>query len=106
MRTNFRLWPYGVYLNRGFVYFFDRDYQPIAGSPWFDYNPFTGGLRFSRTLAPIAPETRINFETQWWFYNDATSPTRDRKTRAELRKMITSIPDLTAEIARRSGVRA
>jgi hypothetical protein len=106
MRTDYKLWPYGAYINRSFVYFFDRRYQPIVFGPWNYYCPFTRRLTITTHLAPIDPATRINFDTQGWIYRDATSPKRDRQTRAMPQRMLKTWPALQREIERRQAVRA
>ncbi|HLZ01429.1 MAG TPA: hypothetical protein VKR55_04665 [Bradyrhizobium sp.] len=106
MRTDYRLWPYGIYLSPAFIYFHDRLYQPIVFAPWIDYYLPDRIITVASPLVPIAPDTRIKFETQLWLYNDGTSPTHDRQTRAKLKNLMDSIPTLKAEIARRKAVRA
>jgi hypothetical protein len=105
MSTDYRHWPYGLYIDRGFVTFFNRNYQPIAACPWFECEFPTRRLLIARQLAPVAPNVRINLEAKAHFYNDATSPTFDKKTRAMLQRVMDRWPSLAAEVAKREGVR-
>jgi hypothetical protein len=52
---------------------------------------------------PIAcdPAERIEHNSKIYFYNDATSPRRDKRTRAQLAALVESIPGLAVEIRRR-----
>src|SRR5262249_7895579 len=107
MRTDYKLWPYGAYFNRGFVYLYDRHYRPIICAPWIDLHLFENRqiITLATPWATCEPSNRVLVEGQAWFYRDATSPTRDRQTRAKLKKLIDDIPTLAAEIKRRQAVR-
>jgi hypothetical protein len=79
--------PYGAYVCRESVVFFDRKYRPLISLPWthYEWDGTTGRLVLKRTSAKIvAPETRINFEAQRWFYNDGTP----KAARARLHKRL------------------
>jgi hypothetical protein len=84
------LLPYGCYLEHDSAVLFDRQYQPI--------------VRFLAGDVVVAcdPRERINFFAQLWHYHDATSPSRDSRTRSRLRALVGAIPELAAEIQRRS----
>jgi hypothetical protein len=98
-----RLLPYGIYLDRNFVTFFDRQYRPIVTGPWIDYVCYEHSRAITvNSFVPIAPDTRINFEAQRWLYNDGNSPTYNVNTRAKLKKLVLSIPVLAAEIEHRN----
>ena|ERR1700735_240359 len=95
--------PYGIYLGRNFVTFFDRRYRPIVMGPWINYVCYEHSQAITvRSFVPIAADTRINFEAQRWLYNDGNSPTYNLKKRSELKKLVLSIPVLAAEIERRN----
>jgi hypothetical protein len=95
--------PYGIYLDRNFVTFFDRRYRPIVTGPWINYVYYEQSQAITvNSFVPIAPDTRINFEAQRWLYNDGNSPTHSPKKRSELKKLVLSIPVLAAEIERRN----
>ena len=95
--------PYGAYLGRNFVTIFDRRYRPIVTGPWIDYVYYEHSRAITvASWAPLAPDMRIDFEAQRWLYNDATSPTYDLKKRAELKKLVLSIPELAEETERRN----
>jgi hypothetical protein len=82
--------PYGCYIAHDSAVLFDRQYQPI--------------VRFLQGNHVVAcdPRERINFFAQLWHYHDGTSPRRDSRTRASLRRLVDAIPELAAEIQRRS----
>jgi hypothetical protein len=91
MPKDLTLLPYGAYLAPdGSSVFFDRDYRPIV-----------------RVHEPVAcdPAERIEHSNKIWFYTDATSPRRDKKTRAQLNALVESIPALGVEIKRRAAAR-
>jgi hypothetical protein len=82
--------PYGIYLSQDSAVLFDRRYQPI--------------VRFLPGDVVVAcdPRERIVHYGQLWHYNDATTPTYNAKTRASLKRLVALIPELAAEIQRRS----
>jgi hypothetical protein len=84
------LLPYGCYLERDSAVLFDRRYQPL--------------IRFlpGDIVVPCDPRERIDFYAQVWHYSDGCSPRRNSGTRARLRALVGSIPELAAEIQRRS----
>jgi hypothetical protein len=84
------LLPYGCYLERDSAVLFDRQYQPIVR--------FLAG----NIVVPCDPTEWVQFYAQVWHYHDATSPRRDSRTRLRLRALVGAIPELAAEISRRS----
>jgi hypothetical protein len=101
--TDYKSWPYGCYLDRKFITFFDRRYRPIASGPWLEYEFPTGRLRIARDLVPVRPDAWITHDAKAHFYTDATSPTLDRRTRTMLKRMLATWPALQREIERRAG---
>ena len=89
-RIDFWDWPYGCYLERDSAVLFDRRYRPI--------------VRFlpGDIVVPCDPTERVQFYAQVWHYSDGCSPRRNAGTRASLRALVGSIPELAAEIQRRS----
>lgn len=100
--TDYRELPYGCYLTRDRVVWFNRFYQPIVSAPWYFYDP-DDRVILAGELTPAEPDVWIDFERQGWIYSD---PTFGRKTRARLREMVESLPALKAELIRRQAVRA
>ncbi len=109
-RNDLQLWPYGAYLARdGSVVLHDRRYRPIvrcngSGSVVLTV-PAQDSHRRQCTFAlhldnvePASPDTRIEHDSQIWFYSDGNPPARDRATRERLLKLIAAIPALAAEI--------
>jgi hypothetical protein len=88
--------PYGCYHAGKFSVLFDRRYKPIVFLPgrWPDCD-------LSRAVRCNA-DWWIEHESATWFYTDRTTPTYNLKTRAELKKLVLSIPGLTKEIERRN----
>ena len=100
--TDYSELPYGAYLGRNSVTWFDRRYRPIVSAPWYFYDPDERVI-FAGELTPVEPDRWIDFERQAWIYSD---PTFDRKTRTRLRQIVESLPTLKAELVRRGAVRA
>jgi hypothetical protein len=98
--TDYQSLPYGVYLTRDNVIWYDRRYRPIAGAAWHHYCPACRTIQ-AGTLTPVEPDRWIDFEEQAWLYKDATF---DRKTRARLRDMVERLSPLKAELIRRKAV--
>jgi hypothetical protein len=85
--------PYGAYLCRKSVVFFDRKYRPLISLPWTHLEWPTGRLELDPAKAKIiAPDVRVKFEAQVWFYNDGCTPRRDQRTRAKLKRMLDVLP--------------
>jgi hypothetical protein len=89
--------PYGYYAAGKFSVLFDRRYQPIVmlHGRWPDCD-------LSRAVR-CDPDWWIEHESETRFYNDRTTPTYNLKTRAELKKLVLSIPGLAKEIERRNA---
>ena len=82
--------PYGIYLAHDSAVLYDRRYCPI--------------IRFlpGEVVVPCDPRERIEHYGQIWHYSDATTPTYNAETRSRLRALVGAIPELAAEIQRRS----
>ncbi len=100
MTTNFDNYPYGAYLSRDSVVYFDRRYRPIIRitQPAF---PATG----NPAVTACDPAERIEYSGQAWFYSDANPPRRDSQTRKRLQTLLATIPALAAEVQRRGSRR-
>jgi hypothetical protein len=102
MRTDFSKWPYGAYLCEDSIVYFDRRYQPIVRMTRPPF-PAVG----EQAIAVCDPTERISHSGKEWLYKDATSPRRNGQTRERLRNLMFTIPELAAEVGRRSvGKRA
>jgi hypothetical protein len=109
MSVDYKEMPYGMFIQRSFVWIFNRRYQPIAMTRWLGYtvtSPDGGGRLHIADLVPVAPAVWVeDIVGQIYFYDDHTAPSRDRRTRAELERLLEAYPVLAAEITRRQGVR-
>lgn len=101
--------PYGAFLAGRDTIIFNRDYQPIVRiSPAAFLCHSADRVPCSipvgpATITPCHPNEWIEHDSQVWFYSDANPPRRCAATRARLDQLITAIPELGAEIARRNG---
>ena len=96
MRTDFKKWPYGAYLCDGSIVYFDRRYQPIVRLSQPDWS-----------VTVCDPHDRIAKSGHEMLYDDNTSPTHDAKTRETLKDLLDAVPEMAAEVHRRScGKRA
>ena len=98
MRADFSKWPYGAYLcDNGSIVYFDRRYQPIVRitHPLF---PAVG----EQSIAVCDSAERISHSGKEFLYTDATSPRRNAQTRKRMRTLVDAIPELAAEVQRRS----
>jgi len=100
MTTNFQHYPYGAYLCRDSIVYFNRRYEPIVriSEPTF---PDAG----NREVSVCDPSEWIEHSGQHWFYSDANLPRRSSETRHKLQTLLTTIPALAAEVQRRSSRR-
>lgn len=103
MSKKLRLMPYGVYLTTTDAVYFDRDYRPIVRLAYPGQIAWPVSTDVGAPVVTVCdPSEQIKFDSQHWFYRDANSPRRDRTTRAKLERLVASLPELAAEIARRS----
>jgi hypothetical protein len=100
VRTDFKIWPYGAYLCEDSIVYFDRRYRPIVRitHPLF---PAVG----DKAITVCDPTERISHCGKEWLYLDATSPRRNAQTRRRLKNLVEAIPELAAEVQRRSAER-
>jgi hypothetical protein len=100
MPSNFQNHPYGAYLCRDSIVYFNRRYEPIVRlrQPAF---PASG----NQVVSACDPAERIVHSGKHFFYSDANPPRRDSQTRKRLQTLLDTIPALAAEVQRRGSRR-
>lgn len=92
MSKKFETWPYGQCIRGNEIIWFDRSYRPIVRCG-------------ADVVRPCQPDEWVEHSAKRWLYNDATSPRRNRDTRAKLEGLMREVPELAAEIGRRARVK-
>ena len=99
MSIDYAEMPYGIFAQRNFVWIFNRRYQPIAMTRWLGCTLTPRSTRIHvADFVPVEPAVWVNdIVGQVYFYRDGTSPKHDRKTRAELKRLLAAYPALARQ---------
>ena len=87
--SNWKLLPYGAYLCRDSIVWFDRRYRPIVR---------VAGDK----VTPCDPHEWIEHSGKEWLYSDRNQPRRDAATRQRIQNHLDAVPEMAAEVARRT----